>query len=333
MRPRYMVGWLVVAAIASLGATYRTPNFVVHAPTPEIAQRVGQYAEKWRKEKALEWLGQEMPTWGQPCPLRVTITPGGAGGATTFAFDRGAILSQEMHVQGPLERILNSVLPHEVTHTVFAYRFRQPLPRWADEGGCVLSEDEPERKRHDELVRHSLAGGRAFRLRVLFDMKQYPQSGQDIMTLYAQGYSLARFLVESTDRRRFLDFVGDGMRSGWDHAVRTHLGLERVEDLEAAWLDWMRGTYGPQEAILAKQTTPGGPTRSPTQTAAALGHPQPSPAIVRGASPEEKRPRLNPQDGWSPLAGVPPLPRRMEPEPADDYRPPAVRLLAPVPEP
>ncbi|MCS6977511.1 MAG: hypothetical protein NZM31_10965 [Gemmatales bacterium] len=352
MMSRRMVCWVVAAVVSSMGATYRTPNFVVQAPTPQIAQQVGEYAEKWRKEKALEWLGKEMPTWGQPCPLRVTITPGGAGGATTFAFDRGAILSQEMNVQGSLERILNSVLPHEVTHTVFAYHFRQPLPRWADEGGCVLSEDDLERRRHDELVRQSLAGGRAFRLRVLFDMKQYPTSGQDIMTLYAQGYSLSRFLVETTDRRRFLDFVGEGMRSGWDNAVRIHLGMNRVEDLEAAWLDWMRGTFQPDSKLLTKNTRSGGPTQEPSpplsapvgrgttssplspggtgagsEAVAALDIPPSSAAVVRGASPEETRPRLNPQDGWSPLAGVPPLPQR----PAQ--RPPVARLLAPEMEP
>lgn len=354
MMSRRMVGWLLAAVVGSMGATYRTPNFVVHAPTPAIAQQVGEYAEKWRKEKALEWLGKEMPTWGQPCPLRVTLTPGGAGGATTFAFDRGAILSQEMNVQGSLERILNSVLPHEVTHTVFAYHFRQPLPRWADEGGCVLSEDDLERRRHDELVRQSLAGGRAFRLRVLFDMKQYPTSGQDIMTLYAQGYSLSRFLVETTDRKRFLDFVGEGMRSGWDNAVRVHLGMRNVEELEAAWLDWMRGTFQPDSKLLTKNTRSGGPTQNPSPLHAspagrAGGGEGASPAesdtlasfssgirpksggeseaVVRGAAPEEARPRLNPQDGWSPLAGVPPLPQR------PTSRPPVARLLAPEMEP
>ena len=82
---------------------------------------------------------------GQPCPLRVTVTYGGSGGATSFAFDRGQILSMDMHIEGTLERLIASVLPHEVTHTVFAFHFRQPVPRWADEGGSVLSEDDQDR--------------------------------------------------------------------------------------------------------------------------------------------------------------------------------------------
>ena len=119
---------LLLFVAASLGAEHQTQNFVVRAATPEIARQVGEFAEQYRRQKALQWLGVEMPAWGQRCPLRVTVTPNGSGGATEFAFDRGSILSQNMHIEGTLERLLSSVLPHEVTHTVFAYHFRQPVP-------------------------------------------------------------------------------------------------------------------------------------------------------------------------------------------------------------
>ena len=146
MAARKSLVLVLAAAFASLGAEYRTPNFDVSAPTPEIAQQIGQYAEYYRKQKAMLWLGQEMPQWPEPIPLRVTILRNGSSGATEFGFDRGYILSQRMHIEGPLDRLTASVLPHEVTHTVFAYYFRQPLPRWADEGGAVLSEDDIERQ-------------------------------------------------------------------------------------------------------------------------------------------------------------------------------------------
>jgi hypothetical protein len=296
MVSRRYLPFVAFLSLASMGASYRTTNFVVQAPTEQIARQAGEYAEKWRREKALEWIGQEMPAWGQPCPLKVTITPGGAGGYTTFAFDRGAILSQEMNVQGTLERVLHSVLPHEVTHTVFAYKFRCPVPRWADEGGAVLSEDDAERKRHDQMVRQSLAGGKAFRLRTLFEMKQYPSGGEDLMTLYAQGYSLSRFLVESTSKPQFLAFVGDGMRSGWDQAIRTHLRMNSVEQLEETWLSWMRGTFRARGDVLAKNTKENSATdaaafgREPkaSPVIAELGRPEP---VVRGASPDESSSR------------------------------------------
>src|SRR5919198_6612289 len=92
MAARPSVVIVLLGAFLSLGASYRTQNFLVEAPTDEIAQRIGQFAEHYRKEKATQWLGREMPPWGRPCPLRVSVTMGGSGGATSFAFHPGQIL-------------------------------------------------------------------------------------------------------------------------------------------------------------------------------------------------------------------------------------------------
>ena len=59
---------LVAAAPVRSDATFRTPNFIVHAPTQQVAQQFGQMAEIYRKQKAIEWLGQEMPNWPRPQP-------------------------------------------------------------------------------------------------------------------------------------------------------------------------------------------------------------------------------------------------------------------------
>ncbi len=116
----------LVAAFSSLGASYRTGNFVIDAPTGEMAQQIGQAAERYRKDLALEWLGHEMPNWAQPCPITVQVGEHlGAGGATSFVFEHGEVFGWRMSIQGSLTRILDSVLPHEVTHTVFATHFRQ----------------------------------------------------------------------------------------------------------------------------------------------------------------------------------------------------------------
>jgi hypothetical protein len=245
---------LLLGAVASLGATYPTQNFQVEAPTPQIAQQVGQAAEFYRKQKALEWLGQEMPPWPQRCPIVVRVTMSGPSGATQFAFDRGVIRSQNMHIEGPLDRIVASVLPHEVTHTVFADFFRCPVPRWADEGGAVLSEDELERDRHDKLVRHVLnTPGRKIPLRRLFSLREYPG---DVMVLYAEGYSVANYLVHAGGKHHFLRFVAHGMTSGWDNAVQTFYRFNSVEELEEAWLAHLRATKRQPPTLLAQNTNP-----------------------------------------------------------------------------
>ena len=38
--------------------THRTDNFVVTAPTDQIAEQVGEAAEFYRRELAIEWLGE-----------------------------------------------------------------------------------------------------------------------------------------------------------------------------------------------------------------------------------------------------------------------------------
>lgn len=227
----------------SRAATLVSPSgqFVVTARDPEVARQVAEYAEYYRQLKAVEWLGHELPLWERPCTIEVKVTTGGAGGATSFAFDQGQILSQQMSVEGSLERILSSVLPHEVTHTVFAARFRRPLPRWADEGGAVISEDYQELARHDLLVRQLINEGRMIPLSRLFILTEYPR---DVMVLYAQGFSVAKYLVSLMGKPTYLDFVSDGQQYGWDYSVRRYLQLRSVPELEERWIEWLRAGRG-----------------------------------------------------------------------------------------
>jgi hypothetical protein len=218
---------------------YVTRNFVVYCADRELARKIGDWAEHWRKEKAVEWLGQEMPPWGVRCPLYAQVDAN-AGGYTAFAFTDGAIRSQEMHVRGPADRIVQSVLPHEITHTVLAYRFRRPLPRWADEGAAVLSEDEVEHRRQEAVLEQCFARRTHYSLSQLVRLTDYPQQSDRILSLYAQGYSVTRYLVELKDRSAFLRFLGDGLGGDWDGALRRHYEIAGLADLEGRWLTWCR---------------------------------------------------------------------------------------------
>ena len=229
------------------GAGYRTTNFAVEAPTAEVARQVAARAEACRVSIAKSWLGKELPAWTTPCPIRVKLTRGEAGGLTSFGFNRGKVSDQTMTVEGRLDRILASSLPHEVTHTIFAAYFGGPMPRWADEGASLLSEDLREFERHDQIVESLLARRGNFALAQLFGAEEYPS---DLMGFYGQGYSISRFLVEMGGRPRFLQFVRDGSRGGWDAATRTHYGLAGLVELDRAWQSW----HGWQKQAVAIQT-------------------------------------------------------------------------------
>src|SRR5262249_37935941 len=152
-------------------------------------------------------------------------------------FRQGRVTDQSMTVEGRLDRILASALPHEVTHTIFAAYFGGPMPRWADEGASLLSEDQRERHRHDQITIHLFAPRSELPLSRLFQVENYPN---DLMSFYGQGYSISRFLIEMGGRPRFLQFVRDGMKNGWDAATRTHYQLSNVRELDRAWRSWHR---------------------------------------------------------------------------------------------
>jgi hypothetical protein len=233
-------GLLVVGALGSLGAGYRTPNFVVTAPTAEFAKQVGEAAEVYRKELAIEWIGKPLPgNWSTPCPIHVKVGGMGAGGATTFNFQGGEVYGWKMDIQGSEERILDSVLPHEINHTIFACYFRRPLPRWADEGAASLIEHGSERMRLRKIHDQVMGTTRKIPLRTLLEMKNYPQGNQQVLALYAEGHSLADFLIQRSDKRTYLKFLQLAHDRGWDVALKSVYQFENIDSLEKVWDKWV----------------------------------------------------------------------------------------------
>ncbi len=263
---------VVSSALALLGASHRTANFVVKAPTQALAAEVGDTAESLRQSLALLWLGQTLPNWARPCPIRVSEGEHlGAGGATSFVFHQGEVFDWDMEIQGSRERILDSVLPHEVTHTIFASHFRQPLPRWADEGACTTVEHESERAKQERMLIDFLQTGRGIPFSQMFAMKDYPP---DILPLYAQGFSLARYLIEQGGREKYIAFISEGLKSGhWVPVTRTYYGYPSLAALQDSWLGWVRQGSPPLPPASS-------PTPAPTQLAGLDRRPRPEPNLI-----------------------------------------------------
>lgn len=264
-----ILAWSWMAETAWAQRQYRsaTQNFVVTAPDQQLASQAAQLAEKYRRDLAIEWLGQELPPWKEKCPVQVEIGPH-AGGETSFAFMDGRKsqpVGWQMRVFGPPARILDSVLPHEVTHTIFATHFGQPLPRWADEGACTTVEHESERAKNHQLLMQFLTSkpSRGIPFNRMFTMKQYPG---DILPLYAQGYSVAKFLIALKGRRAFIDYIEDGLereafRPGypqiWDEVTRAHYGFENLSDLQVKWLTWVKAGSDINSAVAMQNGSAG----------------------------------------------------------------------------
>jgi RNA polymerase sigma factor (sigma-70 family) len=217
----------------------RTANFIVAAPSIRLGQIVADAAEYQRKKQAVRWLGEEMPSWKKPMPIKATITSKGANGYTAFAFKEGKVKSASMYLEGPLDQVLATTLPHEITHTILAHHFGVPIARWADEGAAMLSEDAESQLQHVLRLRELLKAEATYPLKRLFAFDDYPKNAA---ALHAQGYSVTDFLVQRKDHRTFLAFVKQGMKENWDKALERHYRISSVEELEKAWLASVQGS-------------------------------------------------------------------------------------------
>ena len=71
----------------------------------------------------------------------------------------------------------------------------------------------------------------------LFLLKEYPN---DVLPMYAQGYSVCRFLISQQGPRTFINFLEDYMRSpSWTDNIRKHYGYTSLAELQQYWLAWV----------------------------------------------------------------------------------------------
>lgn len=243
------------ATTSSLAAGHRTQNFLVEASSPRLAREVGEAAERYRHELAVYWTGKPLGKWPNPCPIRVVDGPRMAAQGVT-QYDRAPVGNFVMEVVGTRQRILDSVLPHEVSHTVLATHFGRPLPRWADEGICSTVEHESERAKHEAKLQEFLRTRRGIAMNRLFLLTEYPP---DVLPMYAQGYSVCQFLIRQRGPREFISFLEDYMRHpSWTDNVRKHYGYESLGELQENWVAWVSAGSGAVDRYAKSDPSVGG---------------------------------------------------------------------------
>lgn len=215
-------------------AEYQTANFTVTCTDAALAKQVGDAAEFYRDKHAKEWLGHSIPKWSYSCPIIVRQGNMGAGGATTFSFDRGQVFGWDMEVQGSPQRILDSVVPHEVLHTIFASHFRRSVPRWADEGACSYVEHISEKKMLKEVANSVAGTDKQIPIRRLLVLTEYPEN---VYTFYAQAFYICEHLIDLKGKPTFVKFIEAYFNSGdWDTAFAKTYGYSTQEEAyTAAW--------------------------------------------------------------------------------------------------
>jgi hypothetical protein len=114
----------------------------------------------------------------------------------------------------------------------------------------------------------------------MFAMKEYPH---DVMPLYSQGYSVARYLVAQGGRQKFLEYLADGMHdNNWSRATQQHYGIASLASLQTTWLDWVRKGSPALDAVA------GAPALASTKTSPAPGkRPRPDSNLIHRDPPLE----------------------------------------------
>jgi hypothetical protein len=121
---------------------------------------------------------------------------------------------------------------------IYASHFRQPLPRWADEGGATTVENISERTKYQRMLDQFLRTGRGIAFGKMFAMTEYPP---DVMPLYAQCYSLSEYLIQIGGRRKYIEFLDDGLQNkDWSAAVARNYGVKDLGQLQNTWLAWVK---------------------------------------------------------------------------------------------
>jgi hypothetical protein len=143
-----------------------------------------------------------------------------------------------MRIYGTPSRILDSALPHEVMHTILATHFKRPVPRWVDEGIALNAErNANEHEKHQKILIEALTSRQGLPFSRMLAMREYPRN---VWPLYAQGYSVTRYLVLKGGKQKLIDFINTGLHSTWTEAANRHYESENLLVFQNDWNDWVR---------------------------------------------------------------------------------------------
>lgn len=212
-------------------------NFVA-ADGESVRAEYLQAAERARKDIAIFWTGSTLRgDWWKPC--RVTVSSEGdsvgAVGATTFNFGGGEVYNWRMRVQGSRQSIRETVIPHEVSHTIIASVMRRPIARWLDEGMAGLIEVQEKLVLARRNARRYMDHRHCVFQRL--DEKEYPEGREGVTALYSTGLTLVEWLVEEKGTSTLWRFANDRRKPS--EKFEEFYGVTTSEAWRR-WRTWLR---------------------------------------------------------------------------------------------
>ena len=192
-------------------------NFVVYAPTQELADEVLKKSEQLRTKLARAWLDKELAPGVGAAMIYVSLTNGESHGFT-WPKNQTDEKYHSMTIKSSREKALGVILPHELTHALMATEFGGKLPRWADEGvACFQDGSDLSGTRRQTLMRFA----RTAQWPSLEIALQQKTCQSDDHSFFTVASSVTEYLLEQDSPKSFFAFAIEGQEKGWEFAARS----------------------------------------------------------------------------------------------------------------
>jgi hypothetical protein len=231
-----------------------TDNYRILHMNERVAQQVAAIAERERDVLWRAWTGKEPPgKWPQSCDIylypshreMIVMTGGEPKAGSTLVqpskLYHGRILSRRVNLTADDRGLLDSTLPHEVSHLVFGDLFAGKVPLWINEGAATMAEGPRKQRYYERVLLRFLKDGRLFRTADLVQLTRYPDF-PDVSLFYAQSSALVAYLLSLADGPTFIEFVGQIGKRGHAGALRAVYGFANLQQLHLRWLSFVKGS-------------------------------------------------------------------------------------------
>lgn len=221
-----------------------SPNFIVITPDTQAresdeayAKAILEKAEQYRKQIALEWLGEELPPSIGQVTINIRFTAGGDSGLT-WAKDHPDRKFHAMYLATAPLQTPEGLLAHEMAHCVLATKFPHPrrLPAWLDEGIASRYDDAQRVAIRQRITGWYVSTGQWPRLANVLAADKVHSDDQEA---YALAASVTELLLSRGEKRLLLRFGPLTQEVGLDRALAECYGIKNAAELESLWRTWV----------------------------------------------------------------------------------------------
>lgn len=145
-------------------------------------------------------------------------------------------------------RLIKQILPHELTHLLFAqFMPREKIPLWLNEGMAQYEEERWYSTQMKSYLKEQIKNENYIKPAELFRMKRYPQDKTELVLFYLESASIIEYLKDEQLATAFADFLiavkqDYSIEEALEHAYQWKFD-EGISEFEKKWLKFVKTRY------------------------------------------------------------------------------------------